>query len=308
MGAHDQDNMRAIFQESLRPFSVALREYAVAVADRPALPSADSDAMHELYGEQEWATPDWKQPARNAHSYGRLLCHHLIDHADSYAAIAASAWLGPSFAHASILRSVMEVATTAGWLLEPNIGTEKRIQRSTVYRIDSAVNLGRMNHVDSAADTAREGLRRAIDYAVEVGWGPGVNLPNGGRKSIGGEAMPFPDSGFSEVAFGLPNERFDRMLWNYLSAQTHGTFYAVAQVLSLPPGIKPDPLDADGTVRAVGASSSNVLTLGGVLFCAVRSVVERRDILNGWTATAEELDAAQRVAKLTTETSVSFAP
>ncbi len=107
MGAHDQDHMRAIFTESLRPFAEALREYAVAAADRPALPSADSEAMRELSDEKQWAIPDWKEPARNAHSYGRVLCHHLIDHADSYAAIAAAAWLGPSFAHASILRSVM---------------------------------------------------------------------------------------------------------------------------------------------------------------------------------------------------------
>lgn len=194
----------------------------------------------------------------------------------------------------------MEVATTAGWLLEPSVGGEKRIQRSTVYRIDSAVNLGRMNHVGHAADTAKDGLQKAIDYAGAVGWSV-VNLANAGRKSVGGEAMPFPDSGFSEVAFGTSNERFDRTLWNYLSAQTHGTFYAVAQVLSPPPGITPDPLDPNGTVRAVGASSSNVLTFGGVLFCAVRSVVQRRDMLNGWTATDEEIDAAKRVAKVTTK-------
>ncbi len=299
--------MRAIVQESLRPFAEALRDYAVAAADRPALPSAHSDAMRELSQEHQWSIPDWLEPARNAHTYGRVLCHHLLDHADSYAAIAASAWLGPSFAHASILRSVMEVATTAGWLLEPGLGTEKRIQRSTVYRMDSAVNLGRMKHVDHAANAAKEALRKVTDYAAAVGW-PVVNLANAGRKSVGGEEMPFPDSDFSEVAFGKSNERFDRALWNYLSAQTHGTFYAVAQVLSPPPGITPDPLDPRGTVRGVGASSSNVLTVGGVLFCAVRSVVQRRDMLNGWTANDEEMDSAKRVATMTTETSVSFVP
>lgn len=306
MAAPDHDHMRAILLESLRPFADALRGYAFAAADRPTWVAADSDAMRERSEERRWSTPDWLEPALNAHTFGQVLCHHVLDHADSYAAIATSAELGPSFAHATILRSVMDVSTTAGWLLEPRIGTERRIQRSIVYRIASAVHMLRVSRLDKIVAEATAAKRKATEYAEAQGW-PVVKLERG-RRSVGGEQMPAADRTFSEIVFGARAEASDGTLWHYLSATAHGTFYAVQQALAVPPGVTDDPLNPAGTVRAFAASTPNVMTLGRIVFAAARTIVERRDALNGWTATPEEVDAIRRLQEATVNAPVRFKP
>jgi hypothetical protein len=302
----ERDEMRVKFQEILRPFAESLRDYAVACIQRPITPMADSPAMSELHDEKRWSVEEWLEPARNAHSYGLVLAYFVVDHADSYAAIAISAELGPTFAHATLLRSVMEVATNAAWLLEPSIGAEKRIQRSTVYRIDSAVNLGRMGTAFNADEGATKGRERAIAYAKGQGWEV-VNLGQGGRKSVGGEAMPMPEQGFRAVLPYTPSEDFCRALWNYMSATSHGSFYAVQQSLQTPPDApEPSPFDPAGMTKAIGADTANVITIGAVLFHLVQGVVQRRDALMGWTPTEDEIAAAKRLDDIILNTPSRF--
>ena len=48
-------------------------------------------AMAELANERRWATDAWREPARNANSFGAMSVYFLAEHLAGYAAIADGA-------------------------------------------------------------------------------------------------------------------------------------------------------------------------------------------------------------------------
>ena len=105
------------FAEAMRPMGAALSEWASAWARQPAefghVPAAASRAMGELAAEQQWATPGWLEPARNAHSYGHMLSYALAEHLAAMATIIMHTPVGPAFLHMPSMRAVFDAVPVA---------------------------------------------------------------------------------------------------------------------------------------------------------------------------------------------------
>lgn len=266
-------------QRALVPLCALLADYSLLVAEEPTshdlIPRADSPAMAELSEERRFATPGWEEPVRNAHSYGQVLVTSLADHLAAFAAIAQHAVVGPSFSQLTLLRAIMEISTLSSWLLERDIGTERRIKRSLAYRIDNAASVERLA-TSAARAQSRATRKRARDVVDRLGW-------TFANRAVGGEDLPHAKRDFSRYVFPPGNrDSFDHVMWNFASAGAHGAFYALAQPLREPPGYEPDPLDPRGVIRAVVVSARDIATYGAIAYFATKAAADARRHLMGW--------------------------
>ena len=289
--------------DGLLPFVKLATDYAREVIDGPMLADAGSTAMKEVNAEHLFATDEWLRPAHNAHSYGCILAVFLADHLSAFAASCTAPYVGPTYAHLTLLRPIVESAPVAHWLLDPDATVLHRVQRAIIYRWDSAFNLKRNSHLPSAVEGADDdmakikrylSLRVAASTRSEWSW---TGEPKGGGLIVGEQRLPHPDGSFARLLFGRAST-FDRTLWNYLSAAGHGTFYALREGLSLPADASADSLDPDSTVRGYVVDSRRVMQFGLIGFRAVDAVVRARDALMGWTSSAERDAAAQALYEL----------
>lgn len=288
----DNDEFRAM----LRPFTSALSDYAVAMSRHPDghghLPAATSTAMRELAAERRWGTPEWSEPARNAHNYGMMLAYVTAEHLAAIAAIIDASQVGPRFAYLPSVRAIMETAPIARWLLEPSVGVDTRVRRSIAYRLESANQQGRLREVPDAAD-AKERTRAACHaYAARHGWA--VTGTSTGKPVIDGEALPHPADSFSQVAFGNDGDGLDPTLWGVLSATSHGTWYAVSAGL-LERMQRTDPFDPNGGMAPIVVESQQLYLYGLMAYYACDAVTTARADLMGWPDTDELADARRRL-------------
>jgi hypothetical protein len=132
----------ATFEEAMTPLVDAVESYIRAtVAAREVTggsPTATSPAMAELVDERSYAGDDtWgAQPLSIAYSYGRL---QLIA-AEDYLGAACRVVVDPApsiYAHSVLVRAAIEASARCYWLLEPGIGTKRRIARAQTERIYS---------------------------------------------------------------------------------------------------------------------------------------------------------------------------
>src|SRR5688572_5140070 len=111
------------FAAAMRPLGTALSRWASAWASEPDrhafLPAAGSLAMAELAAEKRWATSDWLEPCRNAHSCGHMLAYALAEHLAALSAIVLHSQVGPAFAYLPSVRATVEAVPVAHWLLDP---------------------------------------------------------------------------------------------------------------------------------------------------------------------------------------------
>lgn len=277
------------FRDAMLPFTTALERWAVAWAGQQEgagyLPAADSRGMAELAEQRTWSVSAWLEPIRNAFSYADTLAYKLAEHLAAYAKIVHSQ-VGPAYSHMPTVRAVLEAAPIAHWLLDPSVGAEVRIKRSIAYRLDSADQAGRMQHLPGAAADSQKVRRACSDYLHSQGW----VLKD---KAVDGERLPTAAQ-FSQVAFGKVDVRLDMTSWGLMSAAQHGTWYALQLALDGDEMIT-TPLDPLGGLARIMVRSDTLTTFGLMCFEGCDAVARARDELYGWQRPAEMIDAAAQV-------------
>jgi len=281
----------AEFREYMRPLSGALATYAAAMAAQPEhnrnLPAHNSRAMAELAAQETWAIDEWNEPARNAHSYGSLLAYFVAEHLAAYAAIIDGVSVGPRYAHMATARTIFETVPIAHWLLEPNITLERRIKRSIVYRLKSANEIGRMQHIEKLVHQSTENRARCERFVKFHGWTvTGI--------AIGGELLPTAKTDFSKAAFGAEFVGLDRTLWGMMSGAQHGTWYALADGLK-DQILDHDPLDPAGAVVPLMVTSENLTMFGVMSWHGCAAVANARDELMGWRPSDDMLESGKTI-------------
>ena len=284
------------FRAHMAPLTGALADYARATSKATEqngfVPSATSIAMAELADERRWATDAWREPARNAHSFGAMLVYFLAEHLAGYAAIVDAAAIGPVYAHMPMVRAMIETIPVAHWLTDPTINLETRIKRSIAYRVDSARFLGRQQHLPTAILRSTTTLNLCHDYARRQMWI--IKKTGDGSKSVGGESLPSSAQSFTALAADINDERLDAVLWNLSSATQHGTSYALLQNVrehAAPNG----PLDPTGATAALMVDAETLAKYGLLCWQGCRTVVDARLRLMGWTASAALCDDRDRL-------------
>ena len=281
------------FATAMRPVASALNAYAIEVNSQEesngSVPAAASKAMGELSIEWQWATTDWLEPARNAHSYGSALVYSLVEHVAAYAAIIGHTSVGPAFGHRPSVRAVFEIAPIAHWLLDPSIGAETRIQRSIAYRLNSANQVGRMKHLEQAVEDSMRSRAACSDYAKENGWVIEGN-------AVGGQAVPNPSEAFSPAVYGRSALHFDRTMWSLLSASIHGTWYALSDGLF--EKIVEDPLDPNGGFAPIVIEAKQIIVFAITVAEGLRAGAEARASLLGWETTDAIVEAWSHITNL----------
>lgn len=267
------------FRAGMSPLANALTTYAEALRDQPHvnghLPAAESLAMTELATEHRWSTADWMEPVRNAHSYGGMLTYLIAEHLSAYAAVISESRVGPAYAHMPTVRAVVEAVPIAHWMLDPSIGTERRVQRSITYRMHSLTQQKRMARLPGAVESAEDGLDRCKDYVSTQRW----SLAGG---IVGGQSVPKPTT-YSSIALGAHAPDLDQAVWAIACGTHHANWWALSDGLA--GQMQRDPLDPGGGVAAITAKSSQLAMFGVVLFQGADAVRRARAELMGWPET-----------------------
>ena len=292
----------------MAPLTEALGDYAKAMSKTTEqngfVPGAASIAMAELANERRWATDAWREPARNAHSFGAMLVYFLAEHLAGYAAIVDGAAVGPVYAHMPMVRAMIETVPVAHWLTDPTITLETRLKRSIAYRIDSARFLGRHQHPNAILNSTTT-LNQCHDYARRQKWI--VTKAGDGGKSVGGQSLPGAAQSFTALAADINDERLDALLWNLSSATQHATSYALLQNVrerSVPNG----PLDPTGATASLMVDAATLARYGLLCWQGCRTVTEARLGLMGWTASDALTDARDRLEAIQQSQNVAAEP
>lgn len=101
-----------------------------------SLPNANSQAMAEVAAEEKFVgTEPWgDEPVRQAHNLASLLLLGADDCVNSTCRLLASEPT-PIYSHIVLARATLEHAGRAWWLLDPEIGIQRRIARGVNDRI-----------------------------------------------------------------------------------------------------------------------------------------------------------------------------
>ena len=281
------------FGEAMSSLTTPLCRWAAAWASEPDrhgyLPAAGSRAMAELAAEHLWATPQWVEPARNAHSYGHVLSYALAEHLAALSTIIRHTEVGPAFAHMPPVRAIVDAVPLAHWLLDPSITAEARIKRSTLYRLKSANELGRMQHLPAVVVDSQTTRQRCLDFARRNGWRVANN-------TIGGEEMPAAKKNFSKVALGQAKPDLDHSMWAMVSSAHHSTWYAL--VASFKHGITiSTTFDPRGGVAPIVVDGRELATYAVMCWQGCAAVARSRDELMGWDAGPEMDESAEEIRR-----------
>ncbi len=225
------------------------------------------------------------EPTRNAFSYADTLAYKLAEHLAAYAQIVHSQ-VGPAFSHMPTVRAVLEAAPIAHWLYDPAIAVDVRIKRSIAYRLHSADQVGRLQHILGAAADFQKARQACIDYLDSQGW----MLKD---KAVDGEKLPTA-ADFSLVAFGQADSHLDMTSWGLTSAAQHGTWYALQLALNGDEMIT-SALDPLGGLAPIVVRSDALTMFGLMCFEGCDGVARARDELYGWPRPVEMTDAAAQL-------------
>jgi hypothetical protein len=247
------------------------------------------ERLAELAAEERWATSDWLEPCRNAQAFGHMLAYVLGEHLAALSAIIVHTEVGPAFSYMPSVRAIVDAVPVAHWLLDPSIDPETRIKRSTLYRLKSANQLGRIQHVPAAVADSQTARQRCIDFANHHRWPVESN-------TVGGEQMPTANKDYSKVAKGEANPDLDRSMWSIVSAAHHSTWYTL--VASLKHGITiTNPFDPLGGVAPVVVDGRELATYMLMSWHGCLAVARARDELMGWTEMSEMAQEAIEIRR-----------
>lgn len=273
----------AEFRVVMNPFTSALATYARAFSFlgefNGNVPAADSRAMAELAAEPDWRTVNWLEPSRNAHTFAGFLTQFLADHLAAFAAAVDCATVGPSYAHLTIVRAIVEVSPIAFWLSDSQLTVAQRLRRSIVYRLDSASERGRMRHLPEMVARSNEARARCLEFADHHNW-------KREGKTLAGEKLPTSGQAFGAILFGDDPAGIGLTLWNLTSANIHGKWYAVADGLKdrfVPNG----PRDPHGGTAPIIVDGNQLRRYGTMCWLACEAVAQERMALMGWSPSPE---------------------
>lgn len=160
------------------------------------------------------------------------------------------------------------------------------MKRSIAYRLKSANEHGRMQHLEQAVSDSKKACDACKAFARHNGWTIRAN-------AVDGEKMPVPAESFSTVVFGGEAEQLDRTLWSLLSASTHGTWYAISEGFA--ERMVPDPLDPSGGFAPVIIEASQITMFALMIGHSLQAVAAARSELMGWPETDAMADAVARI-------------
>lgn len=278
----------------MRPFAEAITAYAVRSAAEPErhgwLPAADSKAIAELAGEQQWATDGWLQPVQNAHSFGAMLTYFLAEQLDAIAAIIRTAEVGPRYSYLANARAIIDTAPVAFWLLDPDVGIETRVKRGIAYRMDSANQQGRLKDIPGAAERKDEIRAECETVAAALGWEIAKNQI--GSPIVGGETIPHADT-FATLAFEVEDPQSGPTMWAYLSAVAHGTWYALTEGMA--GNMVHDPLDPHSGKAPIVVEAKSLYLYGLTCYHGTDRAIAAHHALMGWDPSAELATAREQM-------------
>lgn len=270
------------FEAHIAPLREALDgliDLAEAISERWGhMPSAESDAMHELAGEAEFEGPEpWgNETVQATYNLAGLQLFGANDYARS-AITLLRADRTPVYGHVALTRSCLELAGRAWLLLEPAVGLRVRVARGVNERLFGLREQRRMplDEEKLARSREREGV------LLDVGASQGMEIVRGRAGSFLVEDRP----GQTEVlrrVFELPEDRgLGEALYGMSSAVAHGTSFGLSDSVSLDsPEI---PVRRPGmTMGAVYTSSGQVVTTLCSLALGWGQATDRRIKLFGW--------------------------
>ena len=246
----------------------------VDVTDSPSwdTPWQDSQAGEELAAEESRPGRRWGSwPWLGALMIARLGLQVAVEEAKGFLAI-----LDPkatSYAADVVCRAVLESSSLAWWLLDPDIGADKRLARCLAYRMGSAQRtLQAIEHLGLGPEEDRsEYGELPDDVAGEIAC---LGLTHGkdprGRPSCDGEACPsYTDRVAALVGQVWPQQKISYAL---LSAVGHGEVLGLARSLGQSPGeAKPRRWFPDAPSAAVWIWHDTYLVLTALTLSAERA-------------------------------------
>jgi len=209
-----------------------------ALAWEPAPGSeADAEVNNTL---RRPAGAAWGQnPPRTAYAAANLMMTGVLDNLVSLQALLRREMtsLGPVV----LSRSVIEISSTAWWLMEPGIGVRARVCRELVLSLTSAQRAGQLAQTMQAGPAATEAAQQEAQILQRIA-GLGIAAPTGGRfnQSIEGErAKSATDATTATLKDAVPAGQSAEPVYRAYSAVAHGEFYGLMNFMvhdTLPDG------------------------------------------------------------------------
>jgi hypothetical protein len=228
--------------------------------------------MAEIAVEQSYANrSEWPSPISETHTFGEMTLRAASDYARTFADALGVGDRGPVYGHLVLVRAALEACVVSWWLNEPGIDPAERIKRGLCEHLYSANEIRRLNIQEDAA----ERVERWERVASNLGWRVGDDR---GRPVVDGVKRPSIPGGIAALLVGERESRIGRLLWSYLSAVSHVTWFGIGGTLSR--AGEPDPA---GFVRAtIGTQSSSVSTQAWCILRSLKNAATARFTLMGW--------------------------
>ena len=155
-------------------------------------PAAGSPAATEIAAEESHPDrPMGSWPWLSGPMVARWALHVATTEVEGFAAVLD---VGTPYAADVLCRAILESTSLVWWLLEPDIGAQRRLARALAYRLRSAIEAERaVEHLGLADDEDRSGYgeRRAEVIGAIEELGLEYRAVRGGRPiTVGGETLP----------------------------------------------------------------------------------------------------------------------
>ena len=205
--------------------------------------------MAEIATQRSYAG-EWDDgPIDTALTYIGLLMHAGEDAMVTFARM-VHADPTPLYTYHPVARFGIECFARVHWLTAPSIGVRERVRRSLNERIASAYELSRLpkelDREPGRQDRLLKATQLGTDFAKQGGKGRAPSL---------GEKRPTITQLVKEV---LGGERLGQVVYGHLSAVSHGTIWALAEVA------QPDKAAPGPVVPAMLINSSSRINIVGV--------------------------------------------
>jgi hypothetical protein len=232
-------------------------------------------ALHEVdEGKKYRGLTNWDDPVEQVHQHGGAIVAVVCDYASCFANMFTLDHQS-IYGHRVVARCLLEAATVAQWLNQPNITTEERVKRAACERLYSAYELKRLGMSDDDPDQ-----RIAEQEAIVTGLGWRFsNNERDGKPKIGDTRRPSVEKSMSALFSDRKASEIGHGLWCTYSAISHSTWYGVRQGFIEQPG-EPDAVGR--SLAGMGVNSLEILSETWLMLIAVRRVAEARFELMGW--------------------------
>jgi hypothetical protein len=240
-------------------------------------PAPGSEGAIEVANTETGPAGPWgESPARTAHA----LTHALMDAALAHLRALALLYVDspPEMTPTTIARSVMEMAATAWWIMEPGIGVRSRVARVTSDRLrsgcEAAKAIGNLPPTVNQADYS-EMEADVRQYAADLGLSAAPGDPR-----IDGQVRPSSTdliSSLFETETEL-NRSQSLLVYSVYSGVAHGLLYGIMQFLR--------QVEINGETRLVWQTDPHITdAVVSYTLAALIAAMDRVLAVMGWDAT-----------------------